>query len=163
MSTYPILIRGLAASIPVCFFHRQRIWPMAYEATPILVSRHCPQMSIRPALEVPLATAQSIVDRVLAGRQVTDVANIHGGEIAAVYMITFEGPYPPVVLKVYPDALHWKMQKEANVISLVRPQLSVPIPRILLADDSKQIMCKPRRESSRSGWDLPMRESSTRI
>jgi len=97
-------------------------------------------MSVRPALEVPLATAQSIVDRVLAGRQVTDVANIHGGEIAAVYMITFEGPYPPVVLKVYPDALHWKMQKEANVISLVRPQLSVPIPRILLADDSKQIV-----------------------
>ena len=97
-------------------------------------------MSIRPALEVPLATAQSIVDRVLAGRQVTDVSNIHGGEIAAVYMIAFEGPYPPVVLKVYPDALHWKMQKEANVVSLVQPQLSVPIPRILLADDSKQIV-----------------------
>ena len=97
-------------------------------------------MSVRPALEVPLATAQSIVDRVLAGRQVTDVANIHGGEIAAVYMITFEGPYPPVVLKVYPDALHWKMQKEANVVSLVQPQLSMPIPRILLADDSMQIV-----------------------
>jgi len=97
-------------------------------------------MSIRPALEVPLATAQSIVDRLLAGRQVTDVSNIHGGEIAAVYMIAFEGPYPPVVLKVYPDALHWKMQKEANVVSVVQPQLSVPIPRILLADDSKQIV-----------------------
>src|SRR5215468_8080197 len=74
-------------------------------------------MSVRPALEVPLATAQSIVDRVLAGRQVTDVANIHGGEVAAVYMITFEGPYPPVILKVYPEALHWKMRKEANVLS----------------------------------------------
>jgi len=97
-------------------------------------------MSVRPALEVPFATAQSIVDRVLAGQQVTDVSNIHGGEIAAVYMFTFEGPYPPVILKVYPDALHWKMQKEANVISLVHPQLSVPIPRVLLADDSKQIV-----------------------
>jgi aminoglycoside phosphotransferase (APT) family kinase protein len=97
-------------------------------------------MSVRPALEVPFATAQSIVDRVLAGQQVTDVSNIHGGEIAAVYMITFEGPYPPVVLKVYPDGLHWKMQKEANVISLVQPRLSVPIPRVLLADDSKQIV-----------------------
>jgi aminoglycoside phosphotransferase (APT) family kinase protein len=99
-----------------------------------------PQMSIRPALEVPVATAQSIVDRVLAGRRAAAVSNIHGGEIAAVYMITFEGPYPPVVLKVYPDALHWKMLKEATVISLLKAQLSVPIPRVLLADDSKQII-----------------------
>jgi aminoglycoside phosphotransferase (APT) family kinase protein len=97
-------------------------------------------MNVRPALEVPLAAAQSIVDRVLAGRRVTDVSNIHGGEIAAVYMITFEGPQPPLVLKVYPDALNWKMQKEANVISLVQTRLSVPVPRILLADDSKQII-----------------------
>jgi len=97
-------------------------------------------MSIVPALEVPLATAQSIVDRVLAGQQVTDVCNIHGGEIAAVYKITFEGPHPQIVLKVYPDTLHWKMRKEANVISLVQSQLSVPMPRILLADDSKQII-----------------------
>jgi len=97
-------------------------------------------MNVRPALEVPLATAQSIVDRALAGRQVTGVSNIHGGEIAAVYMITFEGPYPPVILKVYPEALHWKMRKEANVLSLVQPRMSVPIPRILLADDSKQIV-----------------------
>jgi aminoglycoside phosphotransferase (APT) family kinase protein len=55
-------------------------------------------------------------------------------------MITFEHPHPPVVLKVYPDALHWKMQKEVNVLALVQPRLSVPIPRILLADDSKQIV-----------------------
>jgi aminoglycoside phosphotransferase (APT) family kinase protein len=97
-------------------------------------------MNVRPALEVSVATAQSIVDRVLAGRQVTGVSNIHGGEIAAVCKITFEGPYPPVVLKIYPDALHWKMRKEANVLSLVESRLSVPIPRILLADDSKHIV-----------------------
>src|SRR5262249_26867372 len=96
-------------------------------------------MSVRPA-QVPLATAQSIVDRVLAGRQVTGVSTIHGGEIDSVLWITFKGPYPPFVLKFYPYALHWKMRKEANVLSLVQPRLSVPIPRILLADDSKQII-----------------------
>jgi aminoglycoside phosphotransferase (APT) family kinase protein len=97
-------------------------------------------MSVRPSLEVPLATAQSIVDRVLAGRQVANVSTIHGGEIAAVYAIAFAGPSPSVVLKVYPDALHWKMQKEANVISLIQSRLSMPIPRVLLADDSKEII-----------------------
>jgi hygromycin-B 7''-O-kinase len=97
-------------------------------------------MSVRPALDVPLATAQLIVDRVLAGRHVRDVSTIHGGEIAAVYMITFEHPYPPVVLKVYPDALHWKMQKEVNVLTLVESRLSVPVPHILLADDSKRMI-----------------------
>jgi len=39
---------------------------------------------------------------------------------------------------VYPDALYWKMRKEANIASLVQPRLSVPVPRILLADDTKQ-------------------------
>jgi aminoglycoside phosphotransferase (APT) family kinase protein len=97
-------------------------------------------MRVRPVLEVPLAAAQLIVDRVLAGRHVRDVSTIHGGEIAAVYMITFEHPYPPLVLKVYPDALHWKMQKEVIVLTLVEPRLSVPIPHILLADDSKRIL-----------------------
>src|SRR6516164_390518 len=91
----------------------------AVDAKPWSVEAPSP-MSIVPALEVPLATAQSIVDRVLAGQQVTDVCNIHGGEIAAVYKITFEGPHPQVVLKIYPDTLHWKMRKEANVISLVQ-------------------------------------------
>jgi len=124
----------------VCLFYRQRIWPIACEATQAPSFEALSTMSIVPALEVPLATAQSIVDRVLAGQQVTDVCNIHGGEIAAVYKITFEGPHPQVVLKIYPDTLHWKMRKEANVISLVQSQLSVPMPRILLADDSKQII-----------------------
>ena len=89
-------------------------------------------MSIVPALEVPLATAQSIVDRVLAGQQVTDVCNIHGGEIAAVYKITFEGPHPQVVLKIYPDTLHWKMRKEAQGIGAGR-QCALAVPRDVLS------------------------------
>jgi aminoglycoside phosphotransferase (APT) family kinase protein len=44
------------------------------------------------------------------------------------------------MLKVYPDDLHWKMQKEVTVVGLVQDRLSVPTPRILLADDSKTLL-----------------------
>jgi len=97
-------------------------------------------MSIRPDLQVPAATAQAIVDGVLPGHAVAAVSEIHGGEIAAIYEIAFGGAEQPVILKVYPDSLHWKMQKEVTVASLIRACLSVPVPRILLADDSKRLL-----------------------
>ncbi len=97
-------------------------------------------MSIRPDLEVPLATAQAIVDCACPGRTVADVCRIHGGEIAAVYQITFVGAPPPLVLKVYPDSLHWKMRKEASILALIDDRLGVAVPRILLADDSKRLL-----------------------
>ena len=95
-------------------------------------------MSIRPGLDVSPGTAQAIVDS--AGWTVADVSTIHGGEIAAVYQIAFAGNHPPVVLKVYPDSLHWKMRKEANVLPLIHDRLSVAAPRVLLADDSKRLL-----------------------
>lgn len=97
-------------------------------------------MSIRPDLRVPVATAQAIVDGVLPGHRVAAVSEIHGGEIAATYEIAFGGAEQPVILKVYPDSLRWKMQKEATVASLIQARLSVPVPRILLADDSKRLL-----------------------
>jgi hypothetical protein len=97
-------------------------------------------MSIRPDLQVPVATAQAIVDGVLVGHTVAAVSKIHGGEIAATYEIAFGDAKPPVVLKVYPDPLHWKMQKEVTVASPIQARLSVPVPRILLADDSKTLL-----------------------
>jgi hygromycin-B 7''-O-kinase len=97
-------------------------------------------MSVRPDLQLPVIAAQAIVDGVLMGHTVAAVSNIHGGEIAATYEITFVEDEPPVVLKVYPDSLHWKMQKEVTVIALVQGRLSVPAPRILLADDSKRLL-----------------------
>src|ERR1700726_3858208 len=94
-------------------------------------------MTIPPYLQVPVATAQAIVDGVLPDRTVAAVSKIHGGEIAATYEIVFADAEQPIVLKMYPDSLHWKMQKEVAVASLIQGRLSVPAPRILLADDSK--------------------------
>lgn len=98
-------------------------------------------MNVRPELQISLPTAQSITDNVLPGQTVAAVVNLHGGEIAAVYEIVFAAPeHRPVVLKVYPDSLHWKMQKEVTVIDLIAERLSVSAPRILLADDTQRLL-----------------------
>ncbi len=96
---------------------------------------------LKPDLQVSVAAAQSIVDRVAAGQAVAAVSRLHGGELAAIHEISFANPaHRPLVLKVYPDTLHWKMQKEVMIAGLARDRLSVAVPRILLADDSKELL-----------------------
>jgi aminoglycoside phosphotransferase (APT) family kinase protein len=97
-------------------------------------------MSIKPDLEVNTTIAQAIVDGSCSGRTVATVKKIHGGEIAAVYELAFAPYDPPLVLKVYPDALHWKMRKEASVAGMLQDRLSVAVPRILASDDSKRLL-----------------------
>jgi aminoglycoside phosphotransferase (APT) family kinase protein len=98
-------------------------------------------MKLKPDLQVSGSTAQAIVDRVVAGQAVAKVSKLHGGEIAAVYAIDFADPaHAPLVLKVYPDELHWKMQKEVTVVGLIQNRVGVSVPRILLADDSKRLL-----------------------
>ncbi|WP_441241492.1 phosphotransferase [Tardiphaga sp. 768_D3_N2_1] len=98
-------------------------------------------MNIRPKLQISLPTAQLIMDKVAPGRTVAAVVHLHGGEIAAVYEIAFaDAEHRPMVLKVYPDSLHWKMQKEVTVVGLIADRLSVTAPRILFADDTKQLL-----------------------
>jgi aminoglycoside phosphotransferase (APT) family kinase protein len=96
---------------------------------------------LKPDVQLSVTTAQAIVDRAASGQAVAKVSRLHGGEIATVYEIAFTNPeHPPLVLKVYPDELHWKMQKEITVIGLIGNRLGVSVPRILLADDSKRLL-----------------------
>lgn len=98
-------------------------------------------MELKPDLQVSVATAQAIVDQVVSGRTVETVSRLYGGEIAAIHEIAFASPaHRPMVLKVYPDDLRWKMQKEVTVTSLIKDRLSVPAPDILFADDSKRLL-----------------------
>jgi aminoglycoside phosphotransferase (APT) family kinase protein len=98
-------------------------------------------MNLKPDLALSVATALAIVDQAVSERTVATVSKLHGGEIAAVYEIAFVDPaQPPLVLKVYPDELHWKMQKEVTVVGLIQDRLDVSVPRILLADDSKRLL-----------------------
>jgi hygromycin-B 7''-O-kinase len=105
-----------------------------------LLGRTCP-MKLKPDLQLSLAMVQAIVDQAVSAPAVAEVTRIHGGELAAVYEITFvDANYPSLVLKIYPNDLHWKMQKEVTVLGLIGDRLSVPVPRILLADDSKRLL-----------------------
>jgi aminoglycoside phosphotransferase (APT) family kinase protein len=98
-------------------------------------------LNLKPDLQLSVATAQAIVDQAGLEQAVTAVSRLHGGEIAAVYEIAFADPASrPLVLKVYPDDLHWKMQKEVTVIGLVQDRVSVSVPRILFSDDSKRLL-----------------------
>ena len=98
-------------------------------------------MELKPDLQVSIPTAQSIVDQVVSGCAVATVSRLYGGEIAAIHEIAFADPaHRPLVLKVYPDDLRWKMQKEVTVTGLIQDRLSVPAPRILFADDSKRLL-----------------------
>jgi aminoglycoside phosphotransferase (APT) family kinase protein len=98
-------------------------------------------MELKPDLQVSVPVAQSIVDEAVSDRVVTAVSRLYGGEIAAIHEIAFTDPaHRPLVLKIYPDELRWKLQKEVAVISLIQDRLSVPAPRILFSDDTKRLL-----------------------
>ncbi|MBO4226196.1 phosphotransferase family protein [Bradyrhizobium neotropicale] len=98
-------------------------------------------MNLKPDLQLSVATVQAIVNQGVSAQAVATISKLHGGEIAAVYEIGFvDRAHPSLVLKVYPDELHWKMQKEVTVIGLIQDRLSVSVPRILFADDSKRLL-----------------------
>ena len=96
--------------------------------------------TVKPELAITPAQAQALIGRVAEGCTVTTVTELHGGEIGAVYQVDFADRTSPLVLKVYSEALHWKMRKEANVCRLLADRLGVPVPRILLADDSRSLI-----------------------
>ena len=86
------------------------------------------------------AQAQTIVDRLGAGQTVAQVSTLQGGAIGAIYEVSMRDGAPSLVLKVYPESLHWKMQKEVNVCALLSGRLGVPVPRVLLADETKSVI-----------------------
>jgi aminoglycoside phosphotransferase (APT) family kinase protein len=103
----------------------------------------CPsgaRTTVKPDIAISPAQAQAIVERVTSDRTVARLSEIRGGHIGAVYEIGLTGGAPSFVLKVYPETLHWKMQKEVNVCELLSARLGVPVPRILLADDTKSLI-----------------------
>ena len=97
-------------------------------------------VTLKPALAISDEQAQAIIDRVAPGRKLSRIGELLVGEISAVFEIELEGGPPAFVLKGYPEALHWKMQKEVMVARLLDGRLGVPTPRILLADDSKTLI-----------------------
>jgi aminoglycoside phosphotransferase (APT) family kinase protein len=94
-------------------------------------------MSLKPHVDLSVAAAQRLLDGVMDGAQATHVARIHGGEIASIYEISLGADRPPVILKVYPETLRWKLRKEASMLRLVADRLRVPAPHVLAVDDTR--------------------------
>ncbi|UGY02972.1 phosphotransferase family protein [Bradyrhizobium quebecense] len=67
-----------------------------------------------------------------------DVIALRSGEISMILEIALTDG-PSCILKVYPVELHWKMAKEVYVHELLR-DVDIPVPRILLADDTRAVI-----------------------
>ena len=75
--------------------------------------------TLKPVLAISDMQAQAIIDRVAPGRKLSRIGELLVGEISAVFEMELEGGPPSFVLKVYPEALHWKLQKEVMVARLL--------------------------------------------
>jgi len=96
---------------------------------------------LKPTLALTAAQAQSIIDRAAPGRRVARLSAFGRGEISAVFDVELTDGPPGLVIKVYPDTLHWKMRKEITVAGLMGThRLAAPVSHILLADDSKSLI-----------------------
>jgi len=59
--------------------------------------------------------------------------------INAVFEITCTKPPTKLVLKIYADTYHWKMEKEVFVYGLLADRPGVSAPTVLVTDDSKTL------------------------
>ena len=96
--------------------------------------------TVKPDIDVSPAQAQAIVDQLQTGQTVAQISALRGGAIGTIYEIGLTGSASSLMLKIYPESLHWKMQKEVNVCALLSGRLSVSVPRVLLADDTKSVI-----------------------
>ncbi len=87
-----------------------------------------------------MALAQAIMRRHRPSCEVEGLELRHGGNISTVYELRCARGAPPVTLKIYPDAFHWKMEKEVHVYRLLGRAEGLPTPSILWSDDSKELL-----------------------
>jgi hypothetical protein len=86
------------------------------------------------------AIAQTILRRHRPSCVVERLEARHGGNISTVYEIRCAKPDESVILKIYPDIFHWKMEKELYVYQLLARAVALPTPSILWSDNSKELL-----------------------
>src|SRR5262249_8415183 len=67
---------------------------------------------------------------------------LHGGNISTVYEIRWPKPDQPVILKIYPDTFHWKMEKEVYVYQLLGRATALSTPSVLWSDNSRELLAQ---------------------
>ncbi|WP_257166583.1 phosphotransferase family protein [Bradyrhizobium sp. SRS-191] len=97
-------------------------------------------LPIKPDRQLDVSSAEAMLARAKLDARVRSVSLLHGGEISAVYALDIEDDHPPLVAKIYPDSMSWKMRKEARLLELVHDRLPVPAPRLHLADATRELI-----------------------
>src|SRR5262245_64498277 len=93
-------------------------------------------------LHLTPAIAQKIVRRHRPSCVVEGLELRHGGNISAVYEIRCAKPDQPVILKIYPDTFHWKMEKEVYVYQLLGRATALSTPSVLWSDNSRELLAQ---------------------
>ena len=91
-------------------------------------------------MALTIAIAQTIMRKHYPSCVVERFELRHGGGISTIYEMRCSRPDQRVILKVYPDTFHWKMEKEVYVYSLLHRAEGLPTPSILWSDDSKELL-----------------------
>src|SRR5919109_1578095 len=85
-------------------------------------------------------TADSVIALADPRLRAETITRLHGGDNSAVFDVRTRGG-GALVVKVYSDLFHWKMEKEVFVYGLLRGHaLPAPVPVVLAADDSKTLL-----------------------
>jgi aminoglycoside phosphotransferase (APT) family kinase protein len=86
------------------------------------------------------ATADAVLRLVDRRLRAETVAKLDGGTNSAVFEVRARDGRA-VVVKVYSDRLHWKLEKEVFVYGLLDGvDLAAPVPAVLAADESKALL-----------------------
>jgi hygromycin-B 7''-O-kinase len=85
-------------------------------------------------MELDLESVQRALGPALVGdRTAIAAVRCHGGTLSDVYRVTCM-PGPDVILKIYPEAHQWMLDKEVHVYGLLRRVPDVPFPAVLWAE-----------------------------
>ena len=91
-------------------------------------------------LDLDPATADAVVALADPRLSAEAITRLDGGANSAVFEVRTSGG-GTLVVKVYSDLFHWKMEKEVFVYGLLRGHaLAAPVPVVLAADDSKTLL-----------------------
>jgi len=71
---------------------------------------------------------------------VVGLSELHGGDISRVYEVQLAREAPSLIIKIYPEVFHWKLAKEVSIYRRLAECPSLPVPRVVLHDDSRAIV-----------------------
>jgi aminoglycoside phosphotransferase (APT) family kinase protein len=96
--------------------------------------------TVKPHLVLSLTDANAVISRIDPDLQVVSLFELLGGEISGVYEARLARGAPSLIIKIYPDMLHWKLEKEVSIYRRLTDFPHLPVPKVIWHDDSKTLL-----------------------